>query len=203
MQTSLKDIKNKIDLFGNNLSKLEGELDTLNKQQNESKNVIEENESNKLLFSQAVELLTLVQEQTRDKIKSEFEQLITFILQYVTEKDYRFVVVFSKRGSLGEVDFEILPPNADEPMDLLDQTGGGICDLVSFGLRILLMECSIPKVNGFFLGDEAFKHLDSDYQEKVPFLLEELNKRLNRQIILISHEAVIKTHSSFNKIEIK
>jgi len=88
-------------------------------------------------------------------------------------------------------------------MDLLEQSAGGICDLISFGLRVVLMECSVPKVKGFFLGDEAFKHLSEDYQEKIPYLLEELNKRLKRQMIFISHEAIIKAHTSFNKIEIK
>lgn len=154
------------------------------------------------LYLKAVELLTAVQGVTRDKIKSEFETLVSFIMQFVTEKDYQFQLEFNKRGNLQELDFRIKTPNNQDALDMLDSCGGGIIDLVSFALRIVLMETSIPKTKGFILMDEALKHLSSNYMERIPALLEELSKKLNRQFIIISHEQEL-IDSNFYKIEVK
>jgi DNA repair exonuclease SbcCD ATPase subunit len=202
MQTRIDTLKNKIELLGQKLNQAEGQYSLLKTQYEQHQAQVKILEIKKELTSKAIELLSVVQGITREKIKNEFETLVTYILKFVTEKDYQFVIEFEKRGNLQELDFRVKTPDNIESLDMLDTCGGGILDLVSFALRIVLMQTAMPKIEGFVLLDESFKHLSTEYRERIPLLLEELSKKLKRQFIVISHETEL-IESNFNKIEVK
>lgn len=198
----LKELKQKVDELGNKVSYVHGSYQTMNYAYNENLKKIDKLSLDSELHSKAIELLSKVQTITRDKIKNEFEQLVTYVLRYITEEDYTFSLIFEKRGNLQELKFAITTPDCDEELDPLQTRGGGVIDLVAFALRIVLIETSMPKNEGFIICDESFKHLSENYLPKIPLLINELSKKLDRQFIVISHEQEI-INGSFNKIEIK
>lgn len=202
MELQINNLESQLNLLNNNLQQIKGEFSYLNKDYNINLTTKEQLDKQILLYKKAVELLNEVQQTTRNKIKNEFETLVTFIVQFVTEQHYQFKIEFNKRGNLQELDFRIQTPDNQDALDMLDSCGGGVIDLVSFALRIVLMETSVPKTKGCIIIDEGFKHLSSNYMERIPALLEELSKKLKRQIIIISHESEL-VESRFNKIEIK
>jgi len=198
----LQNLKEKANALNNKVQQLKGAYQSEQLVYNFNIAKVEKLSTDTELYSKAVELLSKVQAVTRDKIKNEFENLVTYVLRYITEEDYVFSLVFEKCGNLQELKFAIKTPDCEEELDPLDTRGGGIIDLVAFALRIVLIETSLPKNEGFILCDESFKHLSENYLPKIPLLINELSRKLNRQFIIISHEEAI-IEGSFNKIEIK
>src|SRR5258708_3664602 len=58
----------------------------------------------------AIEVLNLVQKSTREKVKDAFENLVTFALHSIYQRDYQFHLDFSTRGNVGELDFTVKSP---------------------------------------------------------------------------------------------
>jgi DNA repair exonuclease SbcCD ATPase subunit len=64
------------------------------------------------------------------------------------------------------------------------------------------MEVATPKINGFIISDESFANLSEDYVERASRFLKEINQKMNRQIIAISHQPKM-LESASKLIEIK
>lgn len=195
-------IEQQINDLGNKVGRLQGEYNMLVKDQTKSQTLINKYEEESVITSQAVELLTKVQEVTRDKVKNKFEDLVSYALRFITQEDYRFILDFDKRGNLGELDFKVLSPNGEEPENPVDQNGEGIKDIIGVALRAVLMEVSNPKINGFLVFDESFKQLSKGNLELAWEFIKQLNKKLDRQIIFITHCPLF-IENSENLIEIK
>ena len=170
------------------LSQLDGQFTLLNKQIAENECKLKILSHKREIYTKAIELLTIIQETLQNKIKEGFTSIVTYALRYVFNDDYKFELNFDRRGNLQEIDFNVLPPNRKEATDIMDSSGGGVIDVVSFSLRIILMELSKPQIEGFVALDESFKHLSTCYLPNAYKLLKEINKKTNRQIILVTHQ---------------
>jgi len=189
MQNLFNEVEKQLDEFGNNVGQLKGKVSLLTEQQNASSLLIQDCTKNEMLYTQAVELLSIIQKVTRDKITQSFEQIVTHALNYIFESDkYSFHLVFGKRGNLQELNFAVQTPDKNEPLDPLTTDAGGILNVISFALRVVLMEVSNPKVDGFILSDENFANLSADHIERASEFLKEVNTKFSRQIIAISHQ---------------
>lgn len=195
----LIEIKNKLDSYRNYVGQLQGQYFLLSEQNKKDINKVEWLKTQALTHAKAIELLQLVQTVTRDYIKNQFESLVTFILNFVTQEDYKFVLEFDRRGNLSELDFKVQPPDEEESFNPLESAGGGINNLVSFGLRTVLAE--ISKTKGFMIYDEPFSALSENYRPRANLLQDELQKKLKKQVILISHDPLLKD-SNYNLITI-
>ena len=170
-----------------NIGRLEGQISTLNSQKTEAENQRLNLRKNKETYSKSVEIMQIVQKQAQDKILRGLEIIINHVLRSILGSDYQFIVEDSRRGNYSELDFKIKSPNCQVPSDPIVTESGGILDLVSIALRIALMELNNPKIDGFLLLDESFKHLSTNHVKAVAQLLKSLSQKLDRQIILISH----------------
>ena len=86
------------------------------------------------------------------------------------------------------MDFNIKTPEFSESADPNDTSGGGVLDICALALRMVLLEVSTPKVEGCIILDESLKHLSKDYLFKASQFLNEINKKLGRQILFITHQ---------------
>ena len=203
MINKIKNLESQFEEFTENLGIIKGEFKTLKNQQKKSEILIEKLKKDEVIYAQAVELLTLVQRVTRDKIKDSFEMIVSHALNYVYESDkYSFYLDFRRRGNLQELFFSVLTPDKPEPLDLLKCDAGGTKNVVSLALRIVLMEIITPKINGFIISDESFANLSEKFIEKASQFLKEINQKMNRQIIAISHQPKM-LESADRLIEIK
>lgn len=203
-RSEIKNIETKVKDLNNRVGQITGEFNSLEDAQD--KDFYKLGELNQLRedLDKAIELLTVVQGVTRDRIKAEFETLASWALKYVFQKDYRFVLVFSTRGNLQELRFAIQDPGNDEPLDPMDTRGGGVMNVVSLILRLILMEVSTPKIKGYILLDEALTNVNGlDNIERLNSFMEQLSKNFKRQIIHISDMNIFKEGSDYNLIEIK
>jgi len=201
---SLKSLENQFSELTRKLGEVQGEF----KHIKQEKNALEMNlcklDTDKELHAKAVELLSVVQKVSQEKIKDGFETLITQALHYVFENDTMFELTFGRRGNLQELDFNIKKPGFEEAYDIIDTDSGGVIDIVSTALRLVLMEISTPKIEGFIILDEPFTGVskDEDYLVRAKDFIQEIHNKLNRQMIIISHEPVY-VDSDYNIINIK
>ena len=204
MQQNIKNLESQFEMFTQRLGSLKGEHKLLSEQQENSETLIEKYKEDEETHCKAVELLSLVQKVTRDKVKDGFEKIISHALNFIYESDkYAFHLEFGRRGNLQELDFNVLTPEKPEPLDLLKTDAGGTKNIVSLVLRLVLMEICQPKINGFIISDESFANLSPSNQPQASEFIKEINKRFGRQIIMITHSKEFIENSDYHKIEIK
>ncbi len=203
MQQEIEQLEKSFALFTQNLGKIQGEYSLLKDIQSNSKVLIEKNKEDEVTYTEAVELLSLVQKVTRDKIKNSFENIVTQALNYIYESDeYSFHLEFSRRGNLQELDMAVQTPDKPESLDLLKTDAGGTKNIVSLALRIVLMEVASPRIQGFVISDESFANLSRNNRERACQFLKEINQKMGRQIIIITqHEEMLE--SADKLIEVK
>lgn len=202
MKTKIEELQNKFHDLSKKVGAVTGEYNYLQKAYEESSTKLEKLKNDLDTYQKAVELLQLVSGATREKTKKQFEDLVTSGLQFVFGEGHCFKIEFDRRGNLTTLDFKIVTPEHDEPCNPLDCESGGIIDLISLILRIVIMETSNPKTKGFIVLDENLKGLDKVRLPKAGEFIKQLSDKLGRQIIFISHEDYI-IDSDFNKIEVK
>lgn len=146
--------------------------------------------------TKSVELLNLVQKATRDQTKEQFEKLVTYAIQYIFEdNNFEFALEFDRRGALGTLDFNIKTPELKEKADIIDTDSGGLINIVSLALRLVILETLIPKNEGFLIFDESFKNLSEEYINQASQFLKDISRKINRQIIMITHKEQFKIHA--------
>jgi len=188
MQSEIKQLESQFQEFTQKVGRLQGEYSTLKDQQEKSEVLIEKLKEDEETYTKAVELLSLVQQVTRDKIKNSFELIVTHALNYIYESnEYSFHLEFSRRGNLQEMDFAVQTPDKPESLDLLKTDAGGTKNIVSLALRIVLMEVASPKIAGFIISDESFANLSEKFRPRASQFLKEMNQKMGRQVIAISH----------------
>jgi len=202
IESEINSIKSNLSSLSSDISFLSGQKDLLKKQIKISEQNLEKAEYQKERYAKAIELLNFVQKATKEKIKEGFEKIVTYALQYIYSEDYKFELEFGRRGNLSEIDLKVITPKCKKPGDPLVTSGGGVLDILSLALRIALLELSQPKVEGFIVLDEPFKHLSVEYLERARTFIEAINKKIGRQIILITHKQEL-VDSAQNSIEIK
>lgn len=188
ISNEIEQIQSQFKDFSDDVVKLQHEYKLRSSDIEKSRLLIDQLEYEKITNKKAVELLSVVQGVTRDKIKDGFETLVTHALRFIYSEGYSFQLEFGRRGNLQELNFNIKTPDFEEYASPLDTSGGGILDIVSLTLRAVLLEVSVPKIDGFLMLDESLKHLSKEYISNASQFLNELNKRLGRQIIFITHQ---------------
>lgn len=176
------------------LSYLKGQNELVTQQTNEIDNKLNKFKHKRELFIKSVELLTVVQKMTRDKIKEGFEQIVTYALRSILGEGYSFVLEFGRRGNLQEVDFKIITPKRKEANDPMDSMSGGVLDVVSFALRVALIELSKPKMEGFIALDEPTKFVNDPtnvFLPKVSQFFKIINRKINRQLIITTLQSAL------------
>ena len=182
------EIKNQISTLEQDVNSLKGKLSLLNKQQEESVTKQKDLQHLQTVNVKSVELLHLVKKVTQEQIKQMFEKIVTEALRYIHQNnDYKFELIFNRRGGLPTLDFAVKTSGMQEAHDIIDSRGGGTCDIVSLALRFVLLEVS--QMPGFIFFDEPEKHLDSpETLQKMIEFVKEMQKETNRQIFWITHK---------------
>ena len=201
---SLKSLESEFSELTRKLGEVQGEYKHILSEKEKLSANLEKLEHDRETYAKAVELLTLVQQVSQEKIKDGFATLVTHALRYVFEDEISFELAFGRRGNLQELDFNIKQPGFEESYDILDTDSGGVINVLSIALRLVLMELNTPKTEGFVLLDEPFTGVskNENYLSRARDFIHEIQQKLKRQFIIISHEEIY-TDSEYNIIEIK
>lgn len=130
---------------------------------------------------------------TQQSVKEYIEGLVTMGLNSVFDRDYKFTVDFDMRDNASNCLLRVQEGDW-EPYVPKDDQGGGILDVLSFCLRVVLWSLEYPKSRSFFYLDEPMKFVgngDSEEVKRAVDMIKEVSRRLEFQLVINTHEPMI------------
>ena len=132
-------------------------------------------------------VLNEVSKQTQERFKSKVESLVTTAIRSVYGRALRFELIFEEKRNRFECkpviwEGDVLYENPDEEM------GGGILDVISFALRVILWYLSENRTRNVLILDEPMKFVGRRLIHQAGRMLREISYKLGLQIILVTHE---------------
>jgi DNA repair exonuclease SbcCD ATPase subunit len=202
IEKEFKTIEDNIGILRTKTGSLEGQFNLLDKQVKEGTIRLEEIAHKKEVYAKAIEVLDLAQQSVKMGIKNGFESVVTYALQFIFGDKYLFELDFGRRGNFQEVGINVKTATLNKPYDPMDTSGGGVIDVISFALRVAILELHKPRIEGPIIPDESFKHLSREHLYQAGEFLNALVGRVGRQIIMITHSPEL-VKMADNAIEIK
>jgi len=134
----------------------------------------------------ARDLLIAATAATQKQVKEFIEELVSLALQSVFGIEYYFVLEAHNRRGQAELEPIILWHQAR--LSPRGETGGGVVDVASFALRLVLWALSAKRSRPVFILDEPFKFVSKDMTDAVATMLKSVAELLGIQIIMVSHD---------------
>ncbi len=173
---NIEQVKNKFIGFKTECKIILNEIDIKEKEHDSLK---EYNEN----LQKARAIVASVGKYTQAYLKDYIENMVTTALQSIFEDDYSFIIDFDIKRNRPEAKISL--KIRGEVVDPRDSCGGGVLDIASFALRVVLWSIENPRSNNVIILDEAFKFLHGSL-ENASKLLKKLSKDLGIQFIMIS-----------------
>ncbi len=187
----MQEIQTKLQGLRDLHSMRKGELRQIEARLTKLKEDMVELEDKQLVSKEAVLLFEFAGQSAREFITSKFNDIVTFALQSIFGEDYKFTVELKIKRNAVWAEFQVSSAGYKEPADPLLSRGGGVIDIVSMALRIVLLELYTPKIEGPLLLDEPTKQLSKEYSSRAAELLTSISERTKRQIILVTHDQIL------------
>lgn len=135
--------------------------------------------------SKANSIIANAASNARAQIKTILETLVSNALEEVfPEEEFSFNVAFDISYSKTSVKFELIQDG--EVLDPIEACGGGVCDVISFMLRIACIYLSGSR--RILIADEPFKFLSAEKRPLIYGCLSELAKTYALTVIMVSHD---------------
>lgn len=150
----------------------------------DSTNKIAELEDEKDSIIEAIRIVQVVAENTQQKAHAQISGIVTKCLQYVFGEEYEFEIQFkqARNKTVPELVFRKFGRDTDP----LEETGGGVVDVLAFGLKLASLMLTVPRNERILFLDEPFKHLSEGFVPKIIECLHDLSKKMDFQFIVIT-----------------
>lgn len=139
-----------------------------------------ENELKVVLDSQ--KLVQEVAEAVQSKLSSRIDDIVNLGLT-TCFPGYTFEMRYVQ--SRGKTEVQFIVKDGDKEIDPLDQCGGGLVDVLCFCLRLAVY--SISNVGNVLIFDEPYRFISRGLRSRVAELLSVLSKKLDLEIIMVTH----------------
>ena len=191
--------KNEVRILRDRLSYLSGIRNTLQEEKLQKEKQKEKAAHMIDIYLKVTSLLQNASEKARNSIVSRIEKIVSEALrEIIPEEKLSFKVVFENKRGTSEVKFKIFDENIKQELNVMHAFGGGIKDIISTVLRIVVLELDRTGNFGPIILDETCSQISVEYQENFGKFLRILSEKLGRQIILVTHEENIVSQA--NKI---
>jgi DNA repair exonuclease SbcCD ATPase subunit len=130
-------------------------------------------------------------ESKKEEVKRKIESLVTQGLQTIFERDdYRFTINMEVKRNVMTATPIVFSKfqGEDFGVDPMDGRGGGLCDVISFLLQIIVLLAFSSKFERILICDETFKHVSRQFLPNVAEFLTYLNEKTGIQMILVTHQ---------------
>jgi DNA repair exonuclease SbcCD ATPase subunit len=144
-------------------------------------------------LNQAKYVITEVQKATQEKFKTRVESLVTMAIKSVYDRPFGFELIFERKRDKMEcrpVIYEVVGDKKEYYEDPENELGGGILDICSFAMRIVMWSLEKPKSRNVIVLDEPMKNLG----ELITLggqMLKEISHGLKFQLIIITHDSAL------------
>lgn len=124
---------------------------------------------------------------TQLQFKTMVEQLTTSAIQSVFEDDdYKFIVEFTVQNNRPQINL-MVQQGDKEPYIPKDEQGGGMMDIISFALRVIMWSLQTNRSRNTLIFDEPFRWT-GNLTEQAAVMMKEISKKLGLQIIMVTHD---------------
>ena len=155
----------------------------------EKNNVKKQHLENRLvLLEKAQSLLQQVAQKTQEKLKFQLEDIVNLALETCFPNEYLFQINFNISRGKTDAELVFLDKKTNRTVDPMLASGGGVVDLTCFALRVACYTLE-KNVDNVIILDEPFRFLSKDLQSQAGEILRVLSKKMNLQIIMVSHIA--------------
>lgn len=129
---------------------------------------------------------------TRERTKDVIEDLTTTAIRSVfSDRPFQFKIDFTYTAA-GRMDCRLYIAEGEEEFDPVEEMGGGMVDVISFALRVVMWHLQKPPTRNTIMLDEPFKFMGhGDLQERAGQLLRSISEKLGIQFIIITHEDLL------------
>lgn len=133
---------------------------------------------------EAQRIIQLVAKETQDEIVFHITEIGTLALNSIFDSNYEFVLNFIEKNN--KTCAEILFKHGNKLRRPINSSGFGAINIASFALRSALW--NLNRTRNVIIVDEPFRDLKGgNYPSKAGKLVSLLSKKMNLQIILVSH----------------
>lgn len=143
-------------------------------------------------------ILSLIGQQSQTSICNYIESLVTMMLNAVYDDPFKFLVIPDIKRKKSEVSFRLYEGDSNDREIQIEESfipeseeGGGICSLLALSLRIIFWSLQDPRSTNVLLFDEPFGAL-GNLVLKMKAILRELSEKLQLQVIIITHNEMLK-----------
>jgi len=172
--------------MGTEISQLVGQRDILRRQSREITQQLGDVDEEYLDIEAGQLVVQEVALATQEKLKLSIEPIVTSALDIVYQHEaYDFEVDFEVKR--GKTECSLYFTRNGVRFSPLASSGFGVVDVAAFALRLALWNISTPLTRSTFILDEPFKHVSENLQEAVMEMVSTLSKKLELQIIMITH----------------
>ena len=127
----------------------------------------------------------------QDEVKGVIESLVSESLQVIFDESYSFRVKNLIARNKPETYFTVVIDGKE--FSLREELGGGVVDIVSFVLRVILWALKSPRTDNTIILDEPLKFVDSEeHLLRAGLMLSEISEMLGIQFIIVTHEQDLK-----------
>jgi len=138
-------------------------------------------------IDEAHDVMNAVSILSQEETKGVIEDLVTQALQAVYGETYSFEIENRIQRGQPETYLYVVIGN-DKYLIKGDELGGGVIDVVSFALRVVIWAINDPKTDNVLILDEPLKNLDNERLILFGNIIKELSKALGLQMIIVTHE---------------
>lgn len=138
-------------------------------------------------LNQSLTLLQKLSESQRNKAKFRLEELGTKALQYSLGEEYEMRITIDSTRKRPQAYVKVYNSIRDVETNPYEDNGGGVIDIISVALRLVVLQAQQPAINGPVLVDEPFKMVSKEYIPMIVDFLKKISEDFGRQIIMISH----------------
>lgn len=123
---------------------------------------------------------------TQEQLSLRIEDIINSALDAVFPDEYEFKLNFNTSRNKTEAELKFFDKRSGKEVDPMNASGGGVVDLTAFALRIA---CYVLEHNtdNIIVLDEPFRFISRDLQKRAGSILKTLSKKLDIQIIMVTH----------------
>jgi len=137
------------------------------------------------VLSEAQAIVNAVTVLTLQEVKAFVEEAVSLCLAVVYGQEYRFQIDYQVKRGRSEADVYIV--KGGEKLDPRSEVGGGVVDVASIGLRLVLWMLMVPRTDPLFVFDEPFRFVSRDLTHRVVDLLKEICNTFGAQVLMVSH----------------
>ncbi len=193
----LKEYRDKVAFAERKLQQLIGQKVVLKSQYDANCKTIKESEKKNSVFLKTSALLQQVSNKTREQSITKIEEIVTQAIQEVYgDKDIKFKIIFENKRNAVAVEFKLWDEKLQNHVNLIRAEAGGIKNIISTILRLVVIDLYHPRITGPVVLDEIGVHISQEYQERFGKFLEQYSFLTGRQIILVSHIDKVKKHAN-------